>query len=259
MHNETTSPLSFWTLLLSISTRFEMHRVRSRAITEINIFHPRIDPVDQVVLAVRHNVPEWLPQAYTAICKRAEPIEIDDARKLGLETTVLLAKAREGVRNPQKPHVHANTPRDASEPNTKCYQEPNVTLEQASYNMGRDWGAAVADSPELKPCLPIDPRLLARPDSPEPCFPVDPRLLARPDSPEPCLLVGPRSGLNSPQISHIVPMQAAASDGVIDDSLVRHVIDGIFWPTSEPPGTEVSDQIIDFPTAVSSNRLLTFV
>jgi hypothetical protein len=98
MHNETTPPLSAWTSILSISTRYQMKRVRTRAIKEIFDFWPRIDPVDQVVLAVKHNVPDWLPLAYAVLCQRDDPIEIDEAKKLGLETTVMLAKAREIVR-----------------------------------------------------------------------------------------------------------------------------------------------------------------
>jgi hypothetical protein len=224
MHNETTSPLSFWTLLLSISTRFEMNRVRSRAITEINIFHPRIDPVDQVVLAVRHSVPEWLPQAYAAICKRAKPIEIDDARKLGLETTVLLAKAREGVRNLQKPRVHAHIPQDANVPTERCRAPVQDTLEQVPYNMDSEWNIAAPS---------------------EPCS---------------LIMTDRRHPGDSPKIAHTVSMQAETlGHGVIDDSLVRHVIDDIFRPPSEPPSAKVSDQIKDLSTALSSNRLLTFV
>lgn len=75
-----------------------MSRVRSRAIKEIFDFWPRIEPVDQVVLAVKHNVPDWLPLAYAVLCQRNDPIEVDEAKKLGLETMVFLAKAREKVR-----------------------------------------------------------------------------------------------------------------------------------------------------------------
>jgi hypothetical protein len=75
-----------------------MKRIRSRAITEISTFRPRIDPVDQVVLAVKHNIPEWLPLAYAALCQRDDPLEVEEAKRLGIETTVLLAKARERVR-----------------------------------------------------------------------------------------------------------------------------------------------------------------
>ena len=98
MHNETTPSLAAWTSLLSISTRFEMNRIRTRAIAEIISFRPNIDPVDQVVLAVQHNIPEWLPLGYAALCQREDPLELEEAERLGMKTTVLLAKARESVR-----------------------------------------------------------------------------------------------------------------------------------------------------------------
>lgn len=75
-----------------------MSRVRSRSIAEIFKFWDQIGPVNQVTMAVKHHVPEWLPLGYAALCRRLEPIEVEEGMKLGLETTVKLAKAREGIR-----------------------------------------------------------------------------------------------------------------------------------------------------------------
>jgi hypothetical protein len=224
MHNETTRPLLFWTLLLSIATRFEMVHVRSRAITEIDIFNPWIDPVDQVVLAVRHNVPKWLPQAYTAICQRADPIEIEDARKLGLETTVLLAKSRETVRNTSKSHVHVDIPRPPSCPPTEdgpsepqypamsdfieCV-DPDLAL-YADYEAQPECGYSTeVYSPHGRVVLP---ELICSPQ-------LTPPLEKAPPVPLPAVAPGYR---------------------VNDDSLVRRVVNETFWPTSVPPGTSVT-------------------
>jgi hypothetical protein len=98
MHNEKALPLPAWFSLLSVSTRYDMKRIRSRAISEVSTYRPQINPVEQVLLAHAHNVPDWLPLAYAALCQREEAIEVDEAKKLGLETTVMLAKARETVR-----------------------------------------------------------------------------------------------------------------------------------------------------------------
>lgn len=98
MHNETTPSLAAWTSLLSIATRFEMKRIRTRAIAEIIGFRPRMDPVDQIVLALKHDVPEWIPLGYAALCQRDDPLEVEEAERLGIRTTALLAKARERVR-----------------------------------------------------------------------------------------------------------------------------------------------------------------
>lgn len=112
MTNDSPRPLEAWTSLLSISTRFEMARVRSRAIKEINDFRPPIDPVDQVILAVKHNVPDWLPTAYAALSRRKEPIRHDEGERLGMKTTTSLAEARESIR--EKHRLKTSTELDDS-------------------------------------------------------------------------------------------------------------------------------------------------
>lgn len=97
MHTKYTPSLSEWTALLSISTHFEMANIRNRAISEIDKFRSTIEPVEQVMLAVTHNVPAWLPDAYTALCLREAPITLREMKRIGDETMVLVAEAREAV------------------------------------------------------------------------------------------------------------------------------------------------------------------
>ena len=85
--------------MLSISTRFEMSFIRSKAIAAIAATTPPIDPVDQVILAETHNVPEWLPVAYTALCSRDKPLTVGEGERLGARTTVKIAEARERLRD----------------------------------------------------------------------------------------------------------------------------------------------------------------
>jgi len=56
-------------------------------------------PVSQVVLAKKHDVKAWLAPAYEALCKRPEPLSMAEAEQLGLVTSILLAGAREKVRD----------------------------------------------------------------------------------------------------------------------------------------------------------------
>jgi hypothetical protein len=64
-----------------------------------------IDPIEQIVLAEKHEIPHWFRIAYVSICERSEPLEEWEARKIGFRKTTLLARARETVRNP-----HHRTP-----------------------------------------------------------------------------------------------------------------------------------------------------
>ncbi|CCL99366.1 uncharacterized protein FIBRA_01384 [Fibroporia radiculosa] len=98
MHDDNQLNLPQWIDLLSFSTRFICDRIRERAIREIDGHYPRVDPVVKIVLATMYSIPQWLAPSYEAICQRANPLEVDEAIKLGTETTTLLARAREAVR-----------------------------------------------------------------------------------------------------------------------------------------------------------------
>ncbi|KAJ7118423.1 hypothetical protein C8R43DRAFT_901562 [Mycena crocata] len=100
-----------WIELLAISTRFDFQRLRECAIDAID--HSRwrmqrpwnrrisIDPIEQIILAEKHDIPHWLPTAYALMCERSHPLEEWEAEKIGYRKTTLLARAREAVRNPQ--------------------------------------------------------------------------------------------------------------------------------------------------------------
>ena len=76
-----------------------MVKVRTRAIDEITTFRPRIDPVDQIVLAIQYDISKWLSAGYAALVRRESPLECDEAKKLGVDTMCLIAKARERYRS----------------------------------------------------------------------------------------------------------------------------------------------------------------
>ena len=91
--------LAAWTSILSISTRFSMSSIRSEAISAISNSRQPIDPVEQIVLAVTHNVPSWLPVAYTALCCRERSITSEEGERLGTKTALRIAEARERLRD----------------------------------------------------------------------------------------------------------------------------------------------------------------
>ncbi|KAF9642120.1 hypothetical protein BDM02DRAFT_3106039 [Thelephora ganbajun] len=100
---EETRSLDQWVSLLSISTRFQLDRIRRRAISEIEGHHPQLHAVDKVVLSVKHSVDPWLIPAYCDICDRTEPLTDQEAEKLGAVTTARLARARELLRKSGRP------------------------------------------------------------------------------------------------------------------------------------------------------------
>jgi hypothetical protein len=114
-----TADMQEWIDLLGISTRFDFQRLRECTIDAIEYSRWRftpgvstaIDPIEQIVLAEKHDIPHWFRPAYVLICERSKPLEEWEARKIGFRKTTLLARARETVRDP---HHRTPTPPPAS-------------------------------------------------------------------------------------------------------------------------------------------------
>jgi len=102
MHDDFRLSLGKWICILSVSSRYDMDKIRQRAIRQINSHRPRIDPIDKIVLAEKHHIPDWLAPAYASLCQRPNPLEEWEAGQLGIGITVKLARAREAVR--ELPH-----------------------------------------------------------------------------------------------------------------------------------------------------------
>ena len=56
-----------------------------------------LTPVEQVKLAKAYKVPHWLEDGYHDLVRRIPSITPDDARSLGIETTVALYQIREQI------------------------------------------------------------------------------------------------------------------------------------------------------------------
>jgi hypothetical protein len=90
------STLPQWINLLSISTRFSFSRIRKRAISELSINYT-VDPVQKIVLAESFSVPEWKKPAFMNLVQRKDPIQYEEAIRLGLKTSHGLCMAREKI------------------------------------------------------------------------------------------------------------------------------------------------------------------
>jgi hypothetical protein len=102
MHDDRIVPLEDWVAVLSISTRFDFEKIRNRAIAEIDSGQhilrggsgAQLDPVTKIVLAEKHDVPQWFEPAFRALCQRAEPIDELEGEKLGIKVTTRLMEER---------------------------------------------------------------------------------------------------------------------------------------------------------------------
>jgi hypothetical protein len=89
--------LSFeeWTSVLHLSTRWEFASIRNLALASID----PPTPLDQLLLARSYSVNHWVPLALSALCKRAAPLSVEEARKMEIEDLVLVATMREDIRD----------------------------------------------------------------------------------------------------------------------------------------------------------------
>ncbi|KAH9006325.1 hypothetical protein EDB86DRAFT_2873206 [Lactarius hatsudake] len=88
-----------WTSILKLAHTWNCIEVKELAIRGLESL--QIPALQKVVLYQRYDVDRTrLQTAYTALTVRDEPITIEEGRELGLETSLLLARAREVARAP---------------------------------------------------------------------------------------------------------------------------------------------------------------
>lgn len=84
-----------WTSALSASTELGFRNVRQQAVDELAKL---ASPVDKIMLARSYDLEPWLSDAYVSLCKREEPLTLEEARRIPLEDVVKLGQIRHQVR-----------------------------------------------------------------------------------------------------------------------------------------------------------------
>jgi hypothetical protein len=88
-----------WKSILHLSTRWEFASLRKLALSSIE---PPTS-FDQLLLARAYAVDSWVLPALSALCTRATPVTLKEARQLSIEDVVLVATVRENIRNDTPP------------------------------------------------------------------------------------------------------------------------------------------------------------
>lgn len=120
-----TVSLDEWIGLLGVSTHLQFPRIRRRAIGEITAQFSQLDAVTVVVLATKHDVPQWLAPAYAELCRRQEPLDDGEAEELGAVVAARVGRAREAIR-------HEMFQTSLCEP---CAAEVRKTMEEQEPNL----------------------------------------------------------------------------------------------------------------------------
>ncbi|KAL1672055.1 hypothetical protein EV122DRAFT_295135 [Schizophyllum commune] len=81
-----------WTSVLRLASMWSVTSLRQVAIREIE---PNATPIDKIVLAREFGLGEtWLLPAFVALCRSPEPLEYEDAERLGLRTVVEIGRIK---------------------------------------------------------------------------------------------------------------------------------------------------------------------
>ena len=87
---------------MELATRWDFTAIRQHAVTGLEAFaQDDMTPILRISLARRYHLrgDAWQLRPLTALVTRKEYLSIEEAQLVGLETAILIARAREEVRN----------------------------------------------------------------------------------------------------------------------------------------------------------------
>lgn len=91
------APLDVWLSILRLATRWGFNNVKELTVRELEKLE--IESVDKISIYHEHNISKlYLIPSYVAIVKRDKPLTLHEGMKLGMETVLRTADARERAR-----------------------------------------------------------------------------------------------------------------------------------------------------------------
>lgn len=146
------SSVEEWTSVLHLATRWDFDDIRTLAIKELQALP--MTSVDKIVLSQRFNInTPWASAGFTALCQRPQPLTLDEARRLGIESSTRIAQKRERLRSGSPHRTTSPTgrrARDATKPwNAKSLDSPASfaplgAKEPPRFGLSRDAASLVA-------------------------------------------------------------------------------------------------------------------
>ncbi|KIJ05264.1 hypothetical protein PAXINDRAFT_21460 [Paxillus involutus ATCC 200175] len=91
------APLETWLSILKLANRWNFDNVKELCVRELEKLP--IEPVEKIAIYHDHSISRlYLLPSYVALCKRNVPLSFTEGMKLGMETVLRVADARERVR-----------------------------------------------------------------------------------------------------------------------------------------------------------------
>ncbi|KZP20417.1 hypothetical protein FIBSPDRAFT_826974, partial [Athelia psychrophila] len=81
-----------WISVLHLAAEWDFANIKLLAIDNLT---ENATPIDKIVLGRRYGINDWLLGAYEAVCTRADPLNLEEGVRLGVEDTVRISAARQ--------------------------------------------------------------------------------------------------------------------------------------------------------------------
>ncbi|KII95518.1 hypothetical protein PLICRDRAFT_97435 [Plicaturopsis crispa FD-325 SS-3] len=91
----TATTVEEWTSILNLAALWEFDSIKALAIRELAKI---ATPVDKIVLGRKHDIDEWLFDAYRSLCVRPDALSLEEGLRLGMQETISISEARQEIR-----------------------------------------------------------------------------------------------------------------------------------------------------------------
>jgi hypothetical protein len=102
VYDNLASAEHHWLGILELAHKYQFETIQNVALKALGRIH--LDPVLKIALCDRYGIElGWAVDALATLCTRQEPITVDEGMKMGVIAIVLLAQAREMLREKSRP------------------------------------------------------------------------------------------------------------------------------------------------------------
>lgn len=96
-YGQYDAPLEWWLSILHLATRWSFDGVKELTIAALEQIE--IEPVEKIAIYHNYSINKYLLiPSYMAVCRREKPLSLLEGSKLGMETVLRIAEARERLR-----------------------------------------------------------------------------------------------------------------------------------------------------------------
>ncbi|TFK62053.1 hypothetical protein BDN72DRAFT_777577, partial [Pluteus cervinus] len=155
-----------WASILKVAHQWEFESIFKLALENIE---PVSSPVDKVVIGNAYKIPDWATEARILLCRREEPITLEEAVRMGIEEAMNISTTRHRIRSSEvRPGMKDSTIRSflSGDPEPGAREEDSNAVAEVvlppdpQKKVPSDSATTLGESPEVgPPVIDKDPRI----------------------------------------------------------------------------------------------------